>query len=142
MEHTHAPEHLAQAPKPPSPQAPYYVMAIALLVAGATWRGFAADSRALTSSIAAAEAATQPAISRAAVGRDSYADVVKMVAPGVVTIRVEGQARVAPTGFGGDDQDMLRRFFGEQFGQQFGQPGQRGQRTPPKIGRASCRERV
>jgi Do/DeqQ family serine protease len=58
-----------------------------------------------------------------------------MVAPGVVTIRVEGRARVSPTEFG-DDEDMLRRFFGQQFGQQFGQPGQpgepgqRGQRDP------------
>ena len=49
-------------------------------------------------------------------GRDSYADVVKMVAPAVVTIRTEGQARVTPTGFGGDDQeDLFRRFFGQQF---------------------------
>jgi Do/DeqQ family serine protease len=47
-------------------------------------------------------------------GRDSYADVVKIVAPAVVTIRTEGRARMAPTGF--QDDDLLRRFFGEQFG--------------------------
>ena len=50
-------------------------------------------------------------------GRDSYADIVKVVAPAVVTIRIEGRARVSPTGFSGQDDDLLRRFFGEQFGQ-------------------------
>src|SRR6185295_1176366 len=121
------------------------VAASALLVAGATWHGLAANTSATSQPAAQAALAAQGApggSSRVlAGGRDSYADVVKMVAPGVVTIRVEGQARVAPTGFGepgqfGEDQDdMLRRFF-DQFGQQFGQsgrpgqPGQRGQRMP------------
>jgi Do/DeqQ family serine protease len=84
-----------------------------LLVAGATWHGFAADSP-----VSAAQATTQttPTISRAvAGGRDSYADVVKVVAPSVVTIRTEGKARVSPTGFGNDD-DLFRRFFGDQPG--------------------------
>ena len=54
-------------------------------------------------------------------GRDSYADVVKVVTPAVVTIRTEGRARVSPTQF--QDDDLLRRFFGDQFGN-----GQR--RTP------------
>jgi len=106
------------------------VVASALLVAGATWHGFAADPTGLATQTAAAPT-TQSATSHAvAGGRDSYADIVKMVAPGVVTIRVEGRARVAPTGFGDDQEEMLRRFFGEQFGQQFGFPGQPGQRSP------------
>src|SRR5947209_4273129 len=97
----------------------------ALLVVGAGWAGFTADSHA-SSQVAAAQAPT-PTLTRAvAGGRDSYADVVKVVSPAVVTIRTEGKARVSPTQFGGDDDqdmpDMLRRFFGDQFG--------RGQRTP------------
>jgi S1-C subfamily serine protease len=47
-------------------------------------------------------------------GRDSYADVVNVVTPAVVTIRVEGRARVSPTQF--QDDDLFRRFFGDQFG--------------------------
>jgi S1-C subfamily serine protease len=102
--------------------------AAALLVTGATWRGLAADS---TSSTAAAVAAQSPVPARSALagGRESYSDVVKLVAPGVVTVRVEGRAQVAPTGFGDDDQ--MRRFF-EQFGAPFGdgQRGPRGSREP------------
>jgi serine protease Do len=104
------------------------VAAAALLVAGATWRGFAAETTATPATVVATQ--TAPAqLSRAVAGeRDSYADVVKMVAPGVVTIRVEGRAKVSPTQFG-DDEDMLRRFFGDQFGQRFGTPDQRQPRT-------------
>jgi Do/DeqQ family serine protease len=106
------------------------VAASALLVAGATWHGLAANTSATTQPAAQAALAAQgaPAASRVlAGGRDSYADVVKMVAPGVVTIKVEGRAQVRPTQFG-DDEDMLRRFFGDQFG--FPGQGQRGQRGP------------
>jgi Do/DeqQ family serine protease len=46
-------------------------------------------------------------------GRDSYADIVKVVTPAVVTIRTEGRARVSPTQF--QDDDLFRRFFGDQF---------------------------
>jgi Do/DeqQ family serine protease len=46
------------------------------------------------------------------------------VAPAVVTVRTEGRARVSPTQFGeGEPDEMLRRFFGDQFG--------RGPRIPP-----------
>ena len=55
-----------------------------------------------------------------------------MVAPGVVTIQVEGKAQAKPTQFGGDDEDMLRRFFGEQFGMP-GEREQRGQRSTPRT---------
>ena len=107
------------------------VAASALLVAGATWHGLAANTSATSQPAAQAALAAQGApggSSRVlAGGRDSYADVVKMVAPGVVTIKVEGRAQVRPTQFG-DDEDMLRRFFGDQFG--FPGQGQRGQRGP------------
>ena len=108
------------------------IVAAAVLVAGATWRGAAAD----TTATPGAAAQSAPA-SRAGVGvsagagqgtsqgdRGSYADVVKIVAPAVVTIRTEGQARPAPTAFGdGDEQEMFRRFFGPQS-----EPGRRAPR--------------
>jgi serine protease Do len=109
------------------------VAASALLVAGATWHGLAANTSATTQPAAQAAPAAQgaPATSSRVLagGRDSYADVVKMVAPGVVTIRVEGRAQVRPTQFG-DNEDMLRRFFGDQFGFPDQGRGQRGQRGP------------
>jgi len=103
------------------------VAAAAVLVTGATWRSFAADPATVAPQVATATA--QPGASAAlAGGRTSYADIVQVVAPAVVTVRTEGRPRVAPTGFGrgeqGDQEEMLRRFFGEQFG-----PGQ--QRRPP-----------
>jgi serine protease Do len=85
-------------------------MATALLVAGAAWGGLASNTQASASQKVAASA---PPIAHAvAAGRDSYADVVKVVAPAVVTIRVEGKATMSPTTF---DDDQLRRFFGDQF---------------------------
>jgi len=93
----------------------------ALLVTGLAWQGGAGD---LASTVAPAVAAQTPAISRSiAGGRDSYADIVKVVAPAVVTIRTQGRARMAPTGFQDDD---LFRFFGDQF-------GQRGAPQMPRI---------
>src|SRR5262245_63681188 len=114
------------------------VAASALLVGGATWHGLAANSLASAIQPAPATAVAQSApatTSTARVlagGRDSYADVVKVVAPGVVTINVEGRAKARTTQFGDDDEDMLRRFFGDQFGF----PGQgRGQRGMPEMPR-------
>src|SRR6185295_18577677 len=76
---------------------------------------------------------TTPITHAIAGGRDSYADVVGAAAPAVVTIRTQGKARVSPTQFEGpdmqDQEDLLRRFFGDQFGQ----PGQRGQRAPRQF---------
>ena len=89
----------------------------AAVTTGAVWQGKAADA-----SATAAQAVTTTAPARlAAGGRDSYADVVKVVTPAVVTIRVEGRARVSPTQF--QDDEQLRRFFGDQFGN----PSRRGQ---------------
>jgi serine protease Do len=114
------------------------IAASALLVVGATWHGFAANALATSlqsASQTAVAAQSSPASmsSRAlAGGRDSYADVVKVVAPGVVTIQVEGKAQAKPTQFGDDDEDMLRRFFGQQFGMP-GERQQRGQRSTPRT---------
>src|SRR5262249_43022419 len=41
------------------------------------------------------------------------------------------RAKARTTQFGNDDEDMLRRFFGDQFGF----PGQRGQRGMPEMPR-------
>src|SRR5215510_1332272 len=57
-------------------------------------------------------------ITRAVDGsRNSYADVVNVVAPAVVTIRTEGKAKASPAQFQGPDDDFLRRFFGDRFGE-------------------------
>jgi Do/DeqQ family serine protease len=121
------------------------VAASALLVVGATWHGFAANALATSQSNAPQStfaAQSSPATSSRVLagGRESYADVVKAVAPGVVTIQVEGKAQARPTQFfggpgGSDDEDMLRRFFGDQFGfpgdqGDRGGRGDRGQRGP------------
>jgi serine protease Do len=117
------------------------VAASALLVVGATWHGFAANALATSLSNApqttvAAQSAPATSSRVLAGGRESYADVVKVVAPGVVTIQVESKAQARPTQFfGGDDEDMLRRFFGDQFGfpgdqGDRGGRGERGQRGP------------
>jgi Do/DeqQ family serine protease len=80
------------------------------LTAGVVWQGVDANTEAT-----APQAVTATAPARiASAGRDSYADVVKVVTPAVVTIRTEGRARVSPTQF--QDDDLFRRFFGDQFG--------------------------
>src|SRR5439155_15422591 len=87
-----------------------------LLLTGAAWRGVVAQS---SSGVHAAPPVTSPIMHAVAGARDSYADVVKVVAPAVVTIRTQGKARVSPTDFPGDQfqgDDFFRRFFGEQFG--------------------------
>ena len=89
--------------------------ASALLVAGASWHGLAANAPATQPSLTTTQAPpASPPVSRAtAIGRDSYADVVKLVTPAVVTIRTERKARMSPTQF--QDDDLLRRFFGDRF---------------------------
>jgi Do/DeqQ family serine protease len=82
--------------------------AAGLLAAGAAWDGFADAPPVPAARVVHAQAAP------AAVGdRDSYADIVKVVAPAVVTIRTEGRARMSPTTF--QDDDLFRRFFGDPF---------------------------
>jgi Do/DeqQ family serine protease len=94
-----------------------------LLLTGAAWHGATADAQASKAAPTQQNAAATPPIQHAIAGaRDSYADVVKVVSPAVVTIRTEGKAKMSPTQFEGDD--FFRRFFGDQFGDQ----GGRGQR--------------
>ena len=91
------------------------VLVVAILVgAGAMWRSEAAGSLASTSTVSAAAAESVSAAREVGASRDSYADTVKIVSPAVVTVHTEGRARVAPTGFGEQD-DLLRRFFGDQL---------------------------
>src|SRR2546428_1272162 len=100
-------------------------VAALLLITGAAWHGIAADQHATTK----LATVTTPITHAIAGGRDSYADIVDVVAPAVVTIRTEGKARMQPTQFegqfDGQDDDFLRRFFGDQFGRGNGMP-----RTP------------
>ncbi len=99
------------------------VAAVALV--GAGWGVIAADSQGRTSQGAATVIPpSSPSATRAIAG-DSYADLVKRVAPAVVTIRVEGKARVSPTA--SQDDDFLRRFFGDQFDRGDRQPGEQRQ---------------
>jgi serine protease Do len=89
------------------------VLAALLLISGAAWRGIAADEKP-TAHLATVSTPIQHAI---AGGRDSYADVVDVVAPAVVTIRTEGKAKMSPTQFQmPDDDDFFNQFFGQQFG--------------------------
>src|SRR6516165_7780429 len=92
-------------------QAGLAAAAAAALISGAAWHGLAATPS--SAHATAAAAAETPAVARAAIAgsRDSYADVVKAVAPAVVTIRVDGKATAAPAQF--DGEDFFRRFFGD-----------------------------
>src|SRR5712692_632599 len=105
------------------------VLAAGVLMTGAAWHGFAADQPAAK----AAATVTTPITHAIAGGRDSYADIVDVAAPAVVTIRTSGKARVFPTGFEGQEpDDLFRRFFGDRFpgrGQGQGQPRMPRQRA-------------
>jgi Do/DeqQ family serine protease len=107
-------------------QAGLAAAAAAALISGAAWHGLAAGpASAHATATATAETPTRAPI---AGERDSYADVVKAVAPAVVTIRVDGKATAAPTQFDdGSGDDFFRRFFGDDD-----QPGQRRQRAVPR----------
>jgi Do/DeqQ family serine protease len=107
------------------------VLAAGVLMTGAAWHGFAAADQPTAK---AAATVTTPIAHAIAGGRDSYADIVDVAAPAVVTIRTTGKARVSPTQFDGQDpDDLFRRFFGDQFP---GQRSPRGQRGPSQRQRA------
>jgi serine protease Do len=108
------------------------VLATAALTTGVAWHGLAADAQ--RAEAQKTTTISTPITHAIAGGRDSYADVVAVAAPAVVTIRTEGKARVMPTMFDGPDgqgqegqdpEDLLRRFFGDRFG-----GGERSQRAP------------
>jgi serine protease Do len=90
------------------------VAASVLLVGGAAWRGLAAER-----SSARVATVTTPLQQAVADGRDSYADIVNVVAPAVVTIRTEGKAKVSPTEFEMPEgfERFFRNFGGEERGQ-------------------------
>lgn len=96
-------------------------LAAAVLVTGAAWRGAASAPQA--SGAPALTAVTSPIAHAVAGGRDSYADVVKVVAPAVVTVRANGKANVSQTEFQMPNDDLLRRFFG-------GDPSNEGPQSP------------
>src|SRR5437879_9624944 len=73
------------------------VLATSMLATGAAWRGTAADPQ--SSAVRNAPAVTTPITHAVAGGRDSYADVVKVVAPAVVTVRADGKAKMSSTEF-------------------------------------------
>ena len=54
-------------------------------------------------------------VSRDTVGRASFAPVIKKVSPGVVKVFTTIKAQKTNLSGGGDMNDMLRRFFGDQF---------------------------
>ncbi len=95
------------------------VGAALLLLGGAAWRsGLAQDATLSAESAQSAPvhaAQSTPTITHAVAGaRDSYADIVKAVAPAVVTVRAEGRAAPQQTQMM-PDSDLFRRFFGDEF---------------------------
>ena len=79
------------------------------LIGGVAWSGLAATPHAET-----AAAQTPKSIAHAiAGGRDSYADVVDVVSPAVVTVHASGRARASQTQFESPD-DFFGQFFGRQ----------------------------
>ena len=112
------------------------VAAAAVLISGAAWRGLSAStaSGAEATALAQTPAVTSRVLPAVNGSRDSYADIVKAVAPAVVTIRVDGKAKVAPTQFdsdgNGDGEEFFRRFFGDEQNGQNGQRGRRQQQAP------------
>src|SRR5262252_863066 len=79
------------------------VLAAGALTTGAAWHGLAADSAKADTQKAAT--ISTPIAHSIAGGRDSYADVVSVAAPAVVTIRTSGKARMTPTMFGPEGRD-------------------------------------
>ena len=100
-----------------------------VLVTGAAWRGTPSGAQAATHAV---PATTSPIAHAVAGGRDSYADVVSVVAPAVVTVRANGRATMSPTQFQMPDDDLLRRFFGDQFDGQGRGPGRSRQPRAPR----------
>ena len=105
-----------------------FAAAALILITGATWRGMSASAQtsAARTQASGPNVAT-PVAHAVAGGRDSYADIVSVVAPSVVTIHADGRARMVTESQMPND-DLLRRFFGQQ-GDENG-PGARQPRVP------------
>jgi serine protease Do len=96
-----------------------------LIVGGATWHGWAAEQSAGGSPRAVVQASPAAPIAHAiAGGRDSYADVVDVVSPAVVTVHAAGRARVSPTQFQLPDDELFGQFFGDRAPRQLRRPRQ------------------
>ena len=106
------------------------VLAAVLLVSGAAWHGFAAEPQ---TAVSPAATVSTPITHAIAGGRDSYADIVDVVAPAVVTVRAQGRARVSPTQFQVPDDDFFSQFFGAPGQDRQGRQGRRGQQMPPQM---------
>jgi serine protease Do len=111
-------------------------VAAAVLISGAAWHSLAASTGQAVSGTQQSPAVNQPSASQPSAvasripgGRDSYADIVKTGTPAVVTIRVEGKAKVSPTQFQFEGDDFFRRFFGDEGENQ----GGRRQRAVPRT---------
>jgi Do/DeqQ family serine protease len=91
------------------------VAAAGVLMGTATWHGLAASPHAAP----AAATVSTPIAHAIAGGRDSYADVVDVVSPAVVTVHASGKARMSQTQFEVPDD-----FFGQFFGQRGNTPRQ------------------
>ena len=113
------------------------IVAAGALMIGAAWHSLAADTQKDTKTAATV---TTPITHSIAGGRDSYADVVSVAAPAVVTIRTEGKPRcrrpIRRRPEQGRTCDLLAR-FGERFGQRVTRPA----RIRPQRG-ASARARL
>ena len=88
------------------------VFASTLILTGIAWRGVT-DEKATNAKAATVASTLATPIAGA---RDSYADVVDVVAPGVVTIHATGKAKVSPTQFQMPDDDFFQQFFGNRGG--------------------------
>src|SRR3954465_11446984 len=94
------------------------------LIGGVAWSGYAVNPHAATP----ADLST-PITHAIAGGRDSYADVVDIVSPAVVTVHASGRARASQTQFEVPD-DFFQQFFGRQGRPQAPQqPGRRPKLT-------------
>jgi serine protease Do len=113
--------------------------AAVLLLLGATWRGAFTDGATAAAAgadqnapatVHAQQAPAGPTLSRSlAGGRDSYADIVKTVAPSVVNVRATGRTTPQATGMPQMPDELFRRFFGPDSEQG---PGQRRMPRNPR----------
>ena len=100
------------------------VVGAVLLMGGATWHSWAAGSADGGAQAVHAATAAPPITNAVAGSRDSYADIVDVVSPAVVTIQVEGRARMSSTQFQFPDDDLFGQFFGNRAPRQMPRPRQ------------------